>query len=300
MSYQKIIVFCCSLFLSMHYAKGQSSIKASVDKNRIVLGEIFTLRVEAELKENAGEKFRPFDTIPHFEFAMVPKIDTASSGNGKRIIAIYQLTSFDSGRWSIPVISLSSAIKTDSIPIDVVFSEFDPTQAYHDIKDIIETVTPKKKFPWWWIAAGVLLIGAAIYYFSKGKKISPQTVEVKSSKNAYEEAMQKLNALKTAGFSSKDFHSGVTDIFRTYVFKRKGIRSMQKTTADLVIQLRELDLEKAGFEKLSQALRLSDFVKFAKYEPSVDDDNEAWSRVRDAIIEIENREKKLSTSTAAP
>ena len=62
---------------------------------------------------------------------------------------------------------------------------------------------------------------------------------------------------------------------------------MQKTTDDLVVQLRGLELPKDSFEKLSQSLMLGDFVKFAKYIPMAEDDNAAFDGVKKGIEEIE-------------
>jgi hypothetical protein len=62
---------------------------------------------------------------------------------------------------------------------------------------------------------------------------------------------------------------------------------LQKTTTDLVLQLKEIGLPKDQFEKLSQSLRVSDFVKFAKYVPSSDDDKTAFETIKNSIEEIE-------------
>jgi hypothetical protein len=56
--------------------------------------------------------------------------------------------------------------------------------------------------------------------------------------------------------------------------------------------LKSLNLHKEQFGKLSQSLRLSDFVKFAKYIPSNDDDRNAFSEIRNAIVTIEKTESK--------
>jgi hypothetical protein len=68
--------------------------------------------------------------------------------------------------------------------------------------------------------------------------------------------------------------------------------SLQKTTDDLVIQLKSLNLSKEQFDKLSQSLRLSDFVKFAKYIPGKEDDSNSFNEIRNAIITIEKTEAK--------
>jgi hypothetical protein len=66
--------------------------------------------------------------------------------------------------------------------------------------------------------------------------------------------------------------------------------SLQKTTADLILQLRDLHFSKEQFDKLSQALRLSDFVKFAKYVPTKDDDRNCFEEIKNSIMTIEKSE----------
>ncbi|MEI9946829.1 MAG: hypothetical protein WDN26_21740 [Chitinophagaceae bacterium] len=72
-----------------------------------------------------------------------------------------------------------------------------------------------------------------------------------------------------------------------YVSGKKGIHSLQKTTDDLVVQLKGLSIPKDQFDKLSQSLRLSDFVKFAKYIPSAEDDVSTLDAIKKSIGSIE-------------
>jgi LPXTG-motif cell wall-anchored protein len=175
--------------------------------------------------------------------------------------------------------------------MDVVFSPFDPDQDYHDIKTIIEVAPPKKKQWWWWAAGGAVLLAALIIYFVKRKKPAKKPVPVVSV-NAYDEAMKQLEKLKNTRTDPKSWHSELTDIFRQYIFRRKGIFSLQKTTDDLVIQLKQLNLGKESLDNLAQSLRLSDFVKFAKYIPTEQDNSNAFEAVRNSIQLIERSDIK--------
>ena len=69
--------------------------------------------------------------------------------------------------------------------------------------------------------------------------------------------------------------------------KERPELSMQKTTDDLVVQLRGLPMDRLQFEKLAQSLRLSDFVKFARYVPSAEDDRNTFETIKNAIVAIE-------------
>lgn len=290
MNFRYQIFFFVFLFITQVVnAQGGATIKATVDKNKILIGEPLLLTIESKLSTGSVIPFAKIDSIHHFEFLEKPIIDSASENGNRTIKGIYKITSFDSGHWVIPSFILSKGVKTDTIPIDVVFSDFDPTQDYHDLKDIIEVAPAKKKQWWWFIAGGVLLLIAIAVYLLRKKK--PATVALpKIEIDPYKEAMQQLEQLQKEKPEAKNYHSRLTDIFRLYVFRKKGILSLQKTTADLVLQLRDLDLNKEQFDKLSQALRLSDFVKFAKYVPSNDDDRNCFEEIKKSIITLEKSE----------
>lgn len=281
-------IFCFLLWFNVQFtnAQGSATIKGTVDKNKILIGEPLELTVEANFSPGSVITFVHIDTINHFEFLGKPLIDTIIANGGTNIKGIYKITSFDSGHWVIPAFILSPSVKTDTIPVDVIFAEFDPNQDYHDIKDIIEVPPPKKK-PWWWfIAGGALLLAAVVIYLLRKKKPAPLPAP-ELMVDPFEEAMKQLEQLERDNPDAKKYHSGLTDIFRLYIFRKKGILSLQKTTADLILQLRDLNFSKEQFDKLSQALRLSDFVKFAKYIPSSDDDKLVFEVISNTIKIIE-------------
>jgi hypothetical protein len=268
-------------------AQGGVTIKATVDKNRIMIGEHFTLRLEADIPETEAIRFFNFDTLPHFEFLDRQKIDTSNTSTGTLLVQQIRMTSFDSGQWVIPRFALDENLATDSIPIDVVFSSpFDPNQEYHDIKDVIDVEVEEKEEWWWYAAGGALLLLVLIIWLLLRKKPVP-VKEAEPPVHPYEEAMKELENLEKNKPAAKAYYSELVDIFRVYVARKKGISSLQKTTDDLVVQLRGLDIQKDNFDRLAQSLRLSDYVKFAKYEPSPEDDSIAMRSIRQSITEIE-------------
>ncbi len=271
------------------------TIKASVDKNKILIGEKIQLTIEAFIPTGSPVKFPDIDSLTHFEFEKLA-VDTADRSGGVAIIKKYSITSFDSGHWVIPAFILSSTAKTDTIPVDVVFSDFDPKQEYHDIKDILEVPPPAKGNKTWWffIIGSALILAWQVYYFFTRKKSAP-TLRRGVMTSPYEEALKQLEQLQREKPAAKQFYSTLTDIFRLYVFRKKRILSLQKTTDDLVLQLKDLDLPKDQFDKLAQALRLSDFVKFAKFVPSPGDDMNAFEEIKKTITTIEKTETKVAS-----
>lgn len=287
-SYKAIVSLLLLLAVVYGSAQQKSTVKVSVDKNKILIGEPIQLTLEADIPINEPIHFFTIDTIAHFEISERQKIDSSDRDDGTVLKQIIRITSFDSGHWMIPSFVFAEGIATDSIPVDVVFSEFNPEQDYHDIKDIIE-ITPKKEESklWMWLAIGggvLLLIGLLLYFLLRKKK--PVAV-VTTVIDPYEEAMKQLEKLRDSKADRKQYYSEMVDIFRVYVLKRKDIHSLQKTSDDLIVQLRSIALSKEQFEKLSQALRLSDFVKFAKYVPSAEDDRNTLEIIKSTISAIE-------------
>lgn len=285
---QNIFFFLLLVLAGTVSGQGETSIRASVDKNRILLGEPFTLTVEARFANGTPVFLAGIDSIPHFEMATDPQTDSSNTNGLVTIRRIYPLTSFDSGHWVIPAFSLSKKISSDTIGIDVVFSEFDPAQEYHDIKDIIGVNVAKGK-PWWWFAAGgALILALLLIYFLRRRK--PVVIEKQETAiDPYKEAVSQLERLQRSKPDSKLYNTQLSGIFRLYVFRRKGVFSLQKTTDDLLLQLKDTGMSKEQFEKLSQSLRMGDWVKFAKYSTSEADDRMAHEVILDAIHEIEKQ-----------
>jgi LPXTG-motif cell wall-anchored protein len=286
----------CSLLLLLVstrvFSQSNPTIRASVDKNKIILGESFVLTVEVQLPAGTKNTFKEIDTIPHFEFVGEPVIDSSTSGNGTSIKGLYTLTSFDSGHWVIPSFVLSRNIQSDTLPIDVVFTDFNPDQPYHDIKDIIN-VRPRAQKQWWWyVIGGALLLGLLVLYLVRRKK-APIVQKPGRSIDPYEEALTELDQLHRSKPEARQYYTRLVDIFRLYIFRRKNILSLQKTTDDLVIQMKGLGLDTDQYKKLSQALRMADFVKFAKYVPGADDDTATYKDIRNAIVTIEEKSKPV-------
>jgi hypothetical protein len=157
------------------------------------------------------------------------------------------------------------------------------------MRDIIPVEAKEEPRNQWWyfVAAGVVLLALILYLaFRRRPKLQAST---DTAVDAYEHARKKLEELQRQKPPSKLYYSSLTSIFRVYVAERRNIHSLQQTTDDLMVRLRSLYPGNPVFEKLAQALRLADFVKFAKYVPAGNDDQMAFDAVSAAIDEIERK-----------
>lgn len=214
-------------------------------------------------------------------------MDTTNTTSGTLLTQEVRITSFDSGHWVIPAFVLADSLRTDSIPVDVVYSGFDTRQDYHDIADVEDVRVDQKKDERWWyyVAAGVVLLIVAGWFIWRKMRKKPVQAPP-PPRDPFREAMQELDGLRP-GDDIKLYYSKLTTIFREYLYQKKNIRSLQETTGELVQQMRGLSLPAASFERLTQVLRLADFVKFAKFIPAADDNAGSMQVIRQAITEIE-------------
>ena len=271
------------------------SAKATADRNKILIGEPLQLLLEVNVAEGAAVTWIPLDTIPHFEFVERGKIDSSNTGAAKSFRQRLVLTSFDSGSRVIPPLQFivdSKKYYTDSIPVEVGFSSFDPKQDYHDIKDIIPVDNPYVHYIVWIIAALILLSLALVIYFIRGKRVITETGEQPESRwSPYEEAVRSLAELKQQHLPEngqvKLYYTRLNDILRLFVMRKLRMASMDKTNEELIIQLRQVNISPQQFSQLAEALRMSDYVKFAKFQPG-EDDNERNFKIIETSVHLLN------------
>lgn len=289
------------------------AIQTTVDSNEILIGQ--HLHVKVAVNFPAGKYRVNFLSVPdsmrHFELIGEPKADSTFTDN--QLTGINQtitLTSFDSGKWNLPVFKVSvlpsasgpaMSLYTDSLPVTVSFSTADTTSELKDIKPVYDVTVP---YPWWyWVAgaAALLLLIAAIYFgrqYFKNRKVKQPVV---SKQSAYATAMTAFGELEKLNLSDpvqvKLYHTRLVDIFRQYLTSTSGVNQLSKTSGDLLLQLFEYRLHKDDIATAAAALRCSDAVKFAKYVPAEADSREALQTVK-AVIEMLHKNTPAATPAA--
>lgn len=284
-----LILFLLVVFCNLHLrAQELTRIQAKADRTAILIGEPITLSLQADIPENAPIRFFRIDSLPHFEVLDRGKIDTTNTGYGTILKQQVRITSYDSGSWVIPAFALQEDVVSDSIAVEVSYTPYNPDQPYHDIKDIIHAKEEEKEsMKWWWYAAGAAFVIILVFYLVfRGKKQAPPPAPV-VTRDAFAEAKKSLQQLRESKLDGKTWFTRLVDIFRLYADERKNIHSQQQTSEDLLVQLKTTGLSEHEFGQIAQALRLSDFVKFAKYEPTDQDRDQSWKAINDAIEQLE-------------
>jgi hypothetical protein len=271
-----VLMIIGSLFVHSGALGQQASLSATVNKDRLLIGEQVKLDITCKLPAGAsisGWVNLP-DTFNHLEIVDRSPVDSSLEGSVKTYHQSFTITGFDSGVWVVPPVALiADQQKISSGPLSLAVVPVHLTDsAYHDIRDIIDV--PVEKTSWWYWIAGALsliLIGILVWLWMRSGKrtaLPLKPVEVKGS--PLEEALQQLLELKKSGYIEREewklYYSTLTKIFKNYNERKYRSGFPQKTTDEILVTLNQ-GLPKDMISGLAGTLRVADAVKFAKYRP---------------------------------
>lgn len=276
-------------------APAPAIVKATIDKDSILIGQPIQLMLEATVPDNIPFAWPGTDTLPHFEWLEKGKVDTTVRPGQRYYRQYFTITSFDSGNRVIPRLTFLAGTKkamTDSIRIFVGYTKIDPSKDFHDIKDIIDVPNPWARWIPWIVAGVTLLSLALVFWLIQKKKVIQQLITRKVPQlSPLEEAMKQLDELAKQQLpvngAIKTYYTRLNDIFRVYLFRRLGIHSLAETSEELIAQLRSSFVTSRQFDSVAETLRMSDFVKYAKYQPGINDTEHHYEVIRTAILALE-------------
>lgn len=198
------------------------------------------------------------------------------------------ITSFDEGIYYLPPLAVQrlskdgvldtlvfepQRVEIKTMPVDTA------TFVPHDIKGLIKyPVTFAEVAPW--VACGLGLIGLialGVWLIIRYRRThNPEYVK---KDPAHIIALRKLDKYRGnkmwAPEKQKMFYSGITDTLREYIAARYGIGAMEMTTAEIFNDMKNTDAPKDLLEELKALFEVADFVKFAKFTASEDDNVKA-------------------------
>lgn len=299
-----IILLC---WLGCFSAGAQSPVvSTSVNKTTILIGEQLelTLRCSFAPEKYKAGLFEVPSKIEHFTIVSTGNPDTVGADGYVTLTQKWILTSFDSGRHTIPAFQVrvqqagnqpSVTMYSDPVAIQVNFSPPDSVMPFHDIKPIIEAPEAKTN-RWLWIgliAVALMLAFAGIFWWLKKRR--PKKVLANDTPVApYEEAVNSLRQLKNEQLLQKgamdEFHLRLTNIFRRYVARSYQKLALSMTTSDLLIFLSDRG-GRDHISRWSNSLLLSDAVKFARFKPTISQSEEVFRETENIIHTLQQTQK---------
>lgn len=271
---------------------GPAYFKNLQQRDSILIADQFEYGFKLEgVEPGTGLAMSDFSTISNDTLTLVRnwQIDTLKTNKKTGVLDIKAsvlLSPFEEGDYHLPPVVVLRTIdnQVDTLvfdapePIAVKTMPVDTaTFVIHDIKaQMTYPLTFREIAPW--VAGGILLIAviiAIILYIRKKMAQRSEEQEI-TQEAAYIVALRELEKYRGdklwVADKQKTYYSGITDILKTYIDNSFKIDAPEMTTAELFRELQAKDIDQNLYKELKDFFELADFVKFAKYIAS-DEDN---------------------------
>ncbi len=276
------------------FAQEDVTVSLNAGKNKIEIGEPIdvTLSIDYPVSMNTGQIVLPLVTdsaklgegIEVWDVQM--PFDTIAETNNGDFIKHYEqkftVSTFDTGLVDIkPVRAIfgTDTIYSNAVTLTVSATPLGEQPQLKDIKPIEEdpfSTWEKIRLwlinNWWWLTLLILLpfvIWGIVYYLKNKpekevviKEIIPLDVRIYKKLEEIEGKKLWQNG------KYKKYYSAITDTLRSYLAERYGVSTFEKTTSEIIEQLKLKPVPKDQLIQLEKLLRLADMVKFAKANPT--------------------------------
>lgn len=271
-------------------------VSVSVDSTTLFIGDQtdMHLQVTHDKQEVVQMPIYGETLMPGIEIVDRTIVDTTYLANDQVQLNQYlTLTSFADSLFyisPIPFVNGDDTIFSEGISLNVVqpFEMDSADMTITDIKDIY-----KAKIWWWGIIRWILLallcigLGIGIYYLARyiaqHKKGEEITKPSEPQRPAEEIALEALDQIKREKIwqsgQTKQYHTQLTDVIRTYIAQRYDFSSNEKTSDEILREMHiRLQDNRDLYNQLRKMLQLADLVKFAKWA-TTPDENELSLRI---------------------
>ena len=312
-----ILLFSMMTLAGMQCAAQVTFLRGRADADTIAVGQPFDYQLSLTIPKDYYVEWGQFgDTLSKsIDVLNVGDITTTPISNSDNVIMSQHLTltSFDTGYVYVPEIgvtyskslqdSLRFTLYTNEAELYVTTVAVDTTQAFRPIKTVIrQNVTAKEVFPW---VVVVLVIAGIVYLIIRRKKhpkVKEKVVEEKKKPAipAIVTARAKLAEMRDNeswnSSKTKDYYTDLTDIAREYLEGQFEIDAVEMTTDEIMEAVNTLNINSFTKEKLHETLVTADFVKFAKANPTAEQNKKSFTDingfVEDSYEYFKEEEKK--------
>jgi hypothetical protein len=260
------------------------TVNAKMDTTEFLIGDQIGVELELKqpIKEFVGIPVLDQEEGAELEVLEQSENDTTLLESGHYLIKKRLLvTVFDSGYYAFPAVPFlyySDTLRTEPIIFKVNGVAVDTSQAIKDIKmPYSAPISFAEVYPWAGSGLGlVALILVLIYIIRKIRRKEPILKRSKPREPAHIIALRDLEKLKNEKLwqkeKIKDYYTELTDILRMYLWNRYSIRTMERTSEEILDSLKISDFkDDDAFNTLKEIFYTSDLVKFAKFKPLIDE-----------------------------
>jgi hypothetical protein len=263
-----------------------------LDTNAIPLGGQVRLHLEFALPGGWSPQLTPVnwpaqsDTLSGtIEAIAYLAIDTVRKEEAiTKLTQAIVITSFDTGFVVIPPLTVmfgSEPYETNPLLLHVLAPKLDE-DGIRDLKPIYEVsytffdrLLDHASYFLVGLVFIIALVVARTLFKRRLRKPDHQAVQAETLLSPHEEALNALAMVEKKGLwqngNHKAYHTELSEILRRYVGRRYGVQTLERTTRELISDLKLSGLAIDELNRLRATLELADMVKFAKYRPVVDE-----------------------------
>jgi hypothetical protein len=255
------------------------SVEASVDKREVQVGEDLTLTLvlrhpaEGRYVTPPDTKFAPFEVIGKSE-------ETPGTTETRLLVRLAAFRLPDD--LEIPALEIQyqsdgkvESLATDPIPVKVVTSLTPEVKEIHGIKDPVDLEIPRDfRLLWWLLLAGLAALLAYLIYRKLRKEPSgvktPAWVPPLPAPDVEAEAalrrLAEKDLIKKGELNA--YYTELSEIVKRYAGRRFDVPYLERTTTEVLFDLKPRRLSPAVMSELGAILEASDLVKFARVLPA--------------------------------
>ena len=268
--------------------QGDAFMRPMQKRDSIYVGDRLEYGFELnDVKKGTVFSLQDFKSLPADTLALVRdwKVDTLKFRRRQGLMDIrgsVVLAPFEEGDFHLPPMLVQRQLdgKIDTLRFET--PEFHVAEFPLDSARLAENaLAPLARYPLtyaelfpWLAGADILLIALIVAIVLWRRRARRE--EEKPSEPAHITALRKLDTYRGNQYwapeKQKGFYSGVTDALREYMAARYGVDAMESTTAEIFEDLKKTDLSKELYIDLKDLFERSDFVKFAKFT-ATDEEN---------------------------
>ena len=289
-----LTVFLAISVFAMAAEEAVPSIKASISRKRIFVGDRIRYRTEIVSKDDLEIGF------PQFKYSKLGDCEIKDSGKSvKRSIfgkSYYinwlEITSYYVGKRTVPPIEIKYREKGEGYWRKLKTGEFTFTVEtvlprgvrLTDIKDIKGVL-----YPFSWLGLLLWILVASIGLWIIVRLILKLIFKKAPPKLPHETALEEMEAASkqfAAGGEVKDYYVRISDAVRRYIESVFSLKAPEMTTQEFLISLSgSSKLQAAHKDLLAIFMEACDLVKFAKHKPARNDIESVFNTAKKFIEE---------------
>lgn len=307
-----VVVLGMGVFGRVAAAQPEPPATARVAADTVRIGERFQLTLTAERAAEARVLFPSADAFGALEVLGERERGTRSLNDERAVDSVsYEVTTFALDRARLPALPvriIEGGDTTTAVTSPQLVSVASVVGADASGLRTDTPLAPFPRSPWpfvLWGAVGAALVGGGAYWWWRRQTPSSAPTGTTAEATPYDTARTRLRTLASSADwrdpdAVKPFYVELADILRTYLADALGVAARERTTREVVADLRRrADLPDEAVDRVEAVLKRADLVKFAGVRPAPEKSKETGRWTRDAVEALQDAHESLPVDGVA-